>query len=54
MAIVLLLEINEIAAGVDDGDAERIPISFFRLCDGGSGYLLRGLEIDRLAIGWKS
>jgi hypothetical protein len=35
LAIVLLLEINEISARVDDRDAERIPISLGRLGDGG-------------------
>ena len=51
LAIILLFEINQIAARVDDRDAERIPISFCGLGDGGGGHLLGGLEIDWLAIG---
>jgi hypothetical protein len=51
LAVVLLLEIDEIAARIDDGDAERIPVSLLRLGARCRGDLPGGLQIDRLAIG---
>jgi hypothetical protein len=46
---VYLLEEDEIAGGVDDGD-RHLPAVLLRLGDHGVGELLRVLEVDRRAM----
>src|SRR6202034_3498324 len=51
LAIVVALEIDELAVRIDDRDAHAAPVALLQLGDRGGGDLLGGLDVDRRAVG---